>query len=516
MAGRSWNWVYLSTALATCVVAGSAGTVRAAEDDRLARLERIILEQQKKLAEQEKRLKELEGTRAQRRETPASTPPAIVPRIITLPPGTTPSSAAPGTLSPFSDGVRDMFQALSDEGLAAQRGGAIPVFRVELPNGTSVLVPAAQLQTLLAQTPREPSFETEPERPSTTQPPRRPPPRRVAPAPARTPVARPAPTPPPSPPTPPAPDESERARAQKAQDQALLERGAILLRKGTLQIEPSIEYDKFGGNNVQISGVSIFDAIIIGTIRVDANDVDLITGNMRLRYGLLNRVQIDGNVPYVYRRDREILGIGTPNLQERTTSNQRLGDVELGLSAQPIIGRGWIPNVLVRVSTKIPTGESGFQIPTIKIPNTNETRLVRPPTGSGFWSVGATATAVWSIDPVVLFAGGGYTMNFARKWGEFGRIDPGDTVQFFAGLNFALNERVSFNFSFIDQYSFYTKRDHQKVLNTQATDARAIIGASIGLTRNVNLTVNTGIGLTTQAPKFTFLVALPITLQLLE
>jgi hypothetical protein len=489
---------------ATVFAVAKAPGIAWADDDRISRLERIILAQQKKLAEQEKRLKELE----RREGAPRKNPQAAVtskPRAAEAAPASSPEL--------FYQYTRGMFQAIGEEGLAQYRAGALtPVVRVILPNGTSVLVPAAEMGPLIAQV-KEPDFVTEPERKrkEETAPPRR----RAAPPPPRRParqvrVVRKAPPPPPPPAKPPA-DDSERARAQKAQDQALLERGAILLRPGTLQIEPSFEYDKFGGNNVQISGVSIFDAIIIGTIRVDANDVDLATGNLRFRYGLTSRIQIDANFPYVYRRDREILGVGTPNVQERVTQNYKIGDIELGVSGQPIIGRGWVPNVLVRASVKIPTGESGFEIPTIMIPQTNETRLVRPPTGSGFWAAGATVTAVWAIDPVVLFAGGGYTLNFARNWGGFGRVDPGDTIQFFAGLNFALNERVSFNFSFIDQYTFYTKRNHEKVLNTQATDARAIIGTSIGLTRNVNLTVNAGIGLTSQSPRFTFLVAVPIT-----
>jgi hypothetical protein len=486
---------------------GWPAPARADTEERIKRLEKVILDQQKKLAEQEKRLKELETRPQPERAVPAATR-----RSMTLPPATAPST----TVGPFVEGVRDTFQALSDEGLADQRGGAVPVYRVELPSGATVLVPASQIRTFLAQVPRDPSFEVEPERPPATPQPQ--PQRRVAPPPPRRPpVARPAQPPPqPAPAPPPATDESERARAQRSQDQALLERGAILLRPGALQIEPGFEYSKFSGNNVQISGVSIFDAIIIGFIRVDATDRDVVSGTLRVRYGLFNRVQLDATAPYIFRQDREVLGVGTPDARTRTFDGTGLGDIELGISGQPIIGRGWIPNVLVRVSTKIPTGKSSFEIPTVVIGAGGERRLTRSPRGSGFHSVTGTVTAVLPLDPVVVFTGAGYTMNFPRTWGEFGRIDPGDSFEFFAGLNFALNERVSFNFSFVHQRAFSTQRDGTRVENTQATDARAVIGTSIGLSRNVNLVMNTGIGLTPQSPNFTFFVSLPITFQLYD
>jgi hypothetical protein len=487
----------LGSVLALALSMAWPGALRADTEDRIKRLERTILDQQRKLSEQEKRLKELEAG-------------SVRPRTVTAPPGAAAARSPATTEQPFLHGVRDMFHALSDEGLAAQRAGAIPVYRVQLPDGTNVLVPAAAIGALLAQQPREPGFEVEPER---APPPRRPPPR-VAPRRAPPPVARPAPAPPP--PAPPPTDESERARAQRAQDQALLERGAILLRRGALQIEPGFEYSKFSGNNVQISGVSIFDAIIIGFIRVDAADRDLLTGTLRARYGVFSRLQVDATVPYVYRRDHEVLGVGTPTVTDRTISGHGIGDLEFGISGQPLIGRGWIPNVLARVSVRVPTGRSAFEIPTVRIGPGGETRLTRSPTGNGFFSVGATVTAVLPIDPVVLFAGAGYTAHLPRSFDRFGSIDPGDAWEFFAGLNFALNERVSFNFSFIQQRTFPTTRDGVRVVNTAATDGRVILGTSVGLTRNINLVMNAGIGLTPAAPNFTFFVALPITFQIFD
>ena len=100
---------------------------------------------------------------------------------------------------------------------------------------------------------------------------------------------------------------------------------------------------------------------------------------MRVRYGLINRVQVDATVPYVHRRDREILGVGTPNVSERVINGHGIGDIEFGISGQPLIGRGWIPNILVRAHGRFPTGKNAFEIPTEVIGPGNQrgTRYLR-------------------------------------------------------------------------------------------------------------------------------------------
>ena len=77
------------------------------------------------------------------------------------------------------------------------------------------------------------------------------------------------------------------------------------------QVEPSTDYAHLSSDRVAISGFTIFEAIVIGTIRVDKIDRDILTSALTLRYGLLDRLQLETRIPYVYRRDRETLGVGT-------------------------------------------------------------------------------------------------------------------------------------------------------------------------------------------------------------
>ncbi|MFZ1060491.1 MAG: hypothetical protein WAP47_14995 [Candidatus Rokuibacteriota bacterium] len=335
-------------------------------------------------------------------------------------------------------------------------------------------------------------------------------------------------------PQPPTAVEAERPKPEKPREALLLERGAILLPQGTLQIEPSLDYTHFSSNRVTISGFTLFNAIVIGTIEVDKLDVDLMTPAVTLRYGLLDRLQLETRIPYVWREDREILAVGTADAQERTTSTgPRLGDLEASVLGQALIGEGVIPDVLLRMRGRFPTGTNPFEIETedvrVGAAGAPVKRLKEPPTGNGFQSVAPGITLVWRSDPVVFFAGANYSFNLKREFlkedgasGDFGKIDPGDTLEFFFGLNIALSERVSVNMSFTDSITESTtqtppNRTETTVVGTSSNDARLILGASVALWQNGllgssgALTVSAGAGLTRDSPDFAITFALPIT-----
>jgi hypothetical protein len=309
--------------------------------------------------------------------------------------------------------------------------------------------------------------------------------------------------------------EEERPESEKPTDQLLLERGAILLPAGTLQIEPSIEYTHISANQVAISGFTIFDAIVIGNIEVDDLNRDIFTGSIAARYGIHERVQIDARVPYLFRRDAEIFGFGTNNQEYVKTNNHGLGDVEAGLSVQPLIGDGvGIPDIIVRGHGRFPTGEDPFDIATLDLGN-GRSVLEEPPTGSGFYGVGGGGTFVWRVDPVVFFAGADATFNLARTFTGFGEIDPGDTYQLFGGVNVQLSELVSLNLSFVDQYTTKTVQNDITIDGTEINDARLVLGTAVGVGQNASLTFNAAAGLTDESPDFVFTISLPVSFSLL-
>jgi len=309
-------------------------------------------------------------------------------------------------------------------------------------------------------------------------------------------------------------EDADRARLQTQQQQELLlEAGAILLPPGRLQIEQSLDYTHSSSNRINIGGFTIFEAILIGTIRVDDLKRDIITDSVAARIGIFRRLQAEVRVPFVYRTDNEILGQGTNDQRFREVTGRGLGDIDATVTYQPVIARGIWPNVLTRARMKIPTGTNPFEIGTTTNPTTGETRLTEAATGAGFYAFGAGATAVWRSDPAVFFLSTGYTLNAPRTFSG-SELDPGDTIDYSVGVNIALSDRVAINFGFAQSFTFETKQNGINSQGSSSNDARVTLGTSIGITPAMSLLVSAGIGLTQDSPDFSISFSVPYTFDL--
>jgi hypothetical protein len=311
--------------------------------------------------------------------------------------------------------------------------------------------------------------------------------------------------------------EPERPKSKKPIDQLLLQRGAILLPPGWLQVEPSLDVTRFSTDRLAISGVSLFEAIVIGKISADKVTREIVTGAATFRYGLMNRLQLETRIPYVYRHDRELIGVGTANEVERNIENHHIGDVEASLVWQAYLGDDSLPAVLVRVRGRTHTGRDPFTIPAVQIPvgegETAGTRsgLTDVPTGNGYYSVAPGVTLVWRMDPVVLFAGANYSFNLSRTIAGVGRLNPGDNWEAFVGLNFAVSERLGLNMTFFDSGFSALEVDGVKRKNTAFNSGVLAIGTSIVLGPTRTLLISAGKGVTKESPDFQFTVSLPMT-----
>ncbi len=302
--------------------------------------------------------------------------------------------------------------------------------------------------------------------------------------------------------------DAERPESEAPMEQLLLEAGGVLLPQGTLQIEPGLEYTHTSGSRIAISGFSILDAILIGRLRVDDLNRDIVTQRTTARLGVTNRFQVETTVPIVYRTDSETLGLGTADQETSKTTGFGLGDVEATASYQVLDRAGWIPGLVVRARGRFPTGKSPFDIETRQTEG-NRAVLDSAPTGSGFYGVNPGLTAVWRTDPVIFFAGGGYTFNLPRTEEETGKIDPGDTYNWFVGMNLALTEVVSVNFSFVNEIIQKSKQNGVKRPGSGANDARLLAGASISLSDRTVMLVTAQAGLTDDSPDFSFTASFP-------
>jgi hypothetical protein len=296
--------------------------------------------------------------------------------------------------------------------------------------------------------------------------------------------------------------EGERPRSERQADQLLLDAGGVLLPRWRWQIEPSFDWTHISSDRVNISGYTVFNSIVIGTIRVDDVSRDIGSFSLSGRVGLPRRTQIDLRVPYQYRVDRETLGVGTADLRDQVTEGGHIGDIEATASWQPLVARGIVPATILRLRA--------FEIPRISSGAGGQTKLVRPPSGSGHYVLEPGFTTVWRSDPLVLFLGASRSFPIERDFPVFGNIEPGQTTSFFAGLNLAVNERSSLNLSFSNQLTASTKQNGVKLIGTPTNDARLGIGGSFGLSESQSLSVTFQMGLTDQSPAYAISIGVPL------
>lgn len=148
---------------------------------------------------------------------------------------------------------------------------------------------------------------------------------------------------------------------------ALAEEGGVLLPKGAMVIEPSMEYSRSSALRVAVEGFTIIPALNIGSFEITEVDRDTSIAAVSGRLGLTNRLEISAKVPYVHRGDTTLsrpFGAGAGADQLRDVGGDGLGDIEAGLHYQINSGQGGWPYFIGNLRFKSRTGTDPFEVPT--------------------------------------------------------------------------------------------------------------------------------------------------------
>lgn len=286
----------------------------------------------------------------------------------------------------------------------------------------------------------------------------------------------------------------------------------------TFTLETGVTYTHSDRRQLTLEGFLALDAIFLGRINLDRVKSDIVQFDVTGRYGVTDRLQVDFNLPFLYRSSTyESGGVGgsAPTLGDHDVSNSDIGDVSAGVYYRIFPETATSPDVVMNVRLKAPTGKDPYGIKFRTVPGNNN--LSAPdelPTGNGVWSLSTGLTFVKTVDPAILFANIGYTHNFTRGFSDIsgdpnlkisGDIDLGDTYQIGGGVAFALNDRMSFSTSYAHRFTRKSriKQDGQSWVSVVGSDSSSGLlnfGLTYAMTDRLSMVTNVGLGVTPDAP----------------
>lgn len=300
--------------------------------------------------------------------------------------------------------------------------------------------------------------------------------------------------------------------------------GGILTPRGTLFVEPSVDFTVSSDNRFFFQGVEIADAILIGAIEATDSDRRAYTESLGVRYGLTNRLELDGRISYVSRDDR-ISGVSIDDTTAdqsgtfRNLEGNGLGDAEMGLHYQLNKGKNF-PYTILNMRAKAPTGDGPFDVG--REDNGIEAELA---VGSGYWSLEPSLTFILPTDPAVIFANVGYQVNMSTspdavitRGGDGAptqivrEFNPGDAIRTSIGVGLSLNDRLSVNFGYDQSHILATKTFRDLRANSgedftptttrqsSSTIGSFLFGGSYAVNERLRINFNTAVGATDEAP----------------
>ncbi|WLE62668.1 hypothetical protein GIY62_19920 [Burkholderia plantarii] len=313
-------------------------------------------------------------------------------------------------------------------------------------------------------------------------------------------------------------------------ENAVVQREHAPLFDHKLTIDWGISDTYYDRRQLQLSGFLALDAIFLGNLNLGQTKSHQLTSDVDVRYGLTSRINVDVDVPYVYRTSSFIVGGAggaASTLSDASGTSHALGDVNFGLYYQFVKETQNLPDIVGSLRVKAPTGTSPFGIKLRQI-DPNNTNLVAPdtlPTGTGFWSITAGVSALKTYDPVVLFGSLSYTYNVARSFSDIssvvGQTQPakvklGDIVQIGGGVALAFSERDSASIAYTLAIEPQTKTQApgdvwQKVPGSQTTASTLNFGLNHVFNKHLTMNASVSVGLTPDAPNFVVGVRFPYT-----
>jgi len=324
---------------------------------------------------------------------------------------------------------------------------------------------------------------------------------------------------------------SEKTKRKPARDRGietvLREEHAIFEHGFTL--EPGFSYTRTDRNRVALSGFLVLDAIALGQISVDEVESDVLLFDLTGRYGLTERLQLDINIPFLYRsttfRETAETGAKVKEEVEKTVDlNFELSDISFGFSYQLFQETPDWPDVVWTTRVRAPTGSHPFGIKQLTAGEQGNIQFPEKlPSGNGIWALTSGFSFVKSLDPAVVFASFSYSYNFEQDFDDIsskvgervpGTIDLGNAFQFGLGFALALNESMSMSISYSHRFTDEARTrvqggEWKETIGSAANSGQINFGLVYAITPRFSVIATVAAGLTNDAPDTQFSLKFP-------
>lgn len=317
----------------------------------------------------------------------------------------------------------------------------------------------------------------------------------------------------------------KQAPASNSAEAIYQEQHALFDHKFTL--ETGLSYSHTDRRDLFLSGFLALDAIFLGKINLDRIKADTWTGDLTGRYGLSDRLQLDLNVPYLYRKTNfSSVGVGfsTSAASDKDVTSNNVGDVSVGAYYRLIKESQDSPDTVISIRIKAPTGKNPYGIKFVPDPTNGSLQTPTDlPTGNGVWALSTGVSFIKTVDPAILFANLGYTYNFERSFSDISsdplsrtaaKVALGSQYSLGAGIAFALNERMSLSMSYAHAFADKTRvkvqgKSWQSISGSNSTSGALNLGVTYSMSDRLSMIANVGMGVTPDSPDVTFGIKFP-------
>jgi hypothetical protein len=272
--------------------------------------------------------------------------------------------------------------------------------------------------------------------------------------------------------------------AERALERSLSRDGALLLRPGVVEIEPSLSFIRQEDSTPTL--VNSGSTVLAGETKRNTNAA---SADLALRAGLPWDSQLEVGVPYRWRDVENVTSVGFSSVDSSSSSAKGVGDLRIGL-AKTLLREGlWRPDLVGRLTWDTGSGEA----------SDGDVSL-----GGGVKSFIGSLAAIKRQDPVAFV--GGISYQYSQ---EEDRVQLGGTTSVSFGSYIALSPQTSLQLTLSAGYQEDTKFSGRTIQGSDRVLGTLVIGGSTLVIPGTLLNLSVGVGLTNDSNDFTVTLSLP-------